>query len=497
MRHSARGLSLPTAVTGLFTGEISTRAGQGVTIKSPGPPCGRELRYAGDLFRPYSFSKLGEIIMDERLKFKGSLLRWPMARSSRSYRVYVVEPNEYSPEEHAKVFNAALTALVAPQVPFIDPFAPHRAEPTSRYFDLVTFPEAFLPKDELISTLTQLSGGEPLGCVHVGLRPNANRNHHLFRVKELSDLVEALFRLPSIERTDLRPFSTWLGAQPSNRLFNIGCLFTIDSGRRLRVCLHPKLVRSRFEANPLHEDHMTEADLLTLVTLSPSDPALFSVTVQPLICSDALQLSTDRPHSRPMDAVNTDAFCLGDQPPDHVDVVSVATCSPQMESQMSKGDRRRCWHTDFTESFRRAASDDLLARHHYAVFVLANFRNLPNSQPGGLSGVFIPLPSRKARYPDFVNVLYYGRPKDAEGAENRWTDVGEGLSSLGQVISLNPFASGSPRPAYMLGLTVGKLPRDTTPWKPTAPLADFEFHIASYDSRSTTLTFTNPGAENE
>ena len=444
----------------------------------------------------------GDIVAD-RAKFKANFLQWRITRRARSYRIYVVEPDAYRPEHHGRVFNAALTALVAPELSRADPFAPHPPIVSFTHFDLVTFPEAFLPKEDLLSALTGLSSLDSLGCVHVGLRPTMDRDQHLFHVTELSQLVESLANLPKIERTDLIPFSDWLQAQSCEQLFNIGCLFTIDSDGRLRVCLHPKLIRSRFEVNPLHEHHMTEADLLTVVTLLPSDRALFSVTVQPLLCSDVLQLSTDRPHSRPMDAVNTDAHCLGDRPPDHIDVVSVATCSPQQELPTSKGDRCRVWHQEFRESFRRAALDDSLARHHYAVFVLANFRNSPDSKPGGLSGIFIPLPISGARYPTFVNVSSYGRPKDGGGGENQWSppgraeDIAEKQSSLGHIASLDPLASGNSTAACMLGVTVVRLPRDTSRLGPTEGLADFQIWTATYDPGDANLAFVQMGASDE
>jgi hypothetical protein len=362
-------------------------------------------------------------------RFRGNILQWSTVRRARPCRIYVVEPERYSPEQHGKVFNAAITALLTPQLSRVDPFTPSPTVANGEYFDLVTFPEAFLPSDELLSALNVLLPYGSLGCVHVGLRPTKEGDRHLFQISELSDLVASLSSLSQDACTDLAPFSEWLQTQSSDRRFNIGCLFTIDSDRQLRVCLHPKLIRSKFEASPLHEEHMTEADLLTLVTLLPTNKALFSVTIQPLLCSDALQLGTDRPHARPMDGVNTDAACLGETPPDHIDIVSVPTCTPQNDSPVTKGDPYRKWHPEFTDSFKRAASDDSLVRHHYAIFVLANFRTLRGSIPGGLSGVFVPLPFGRAIYPDFVNVSSYGRAKNAKGAENYWSAPGKTAST--------------------------------------------------------------------
>ena len=398
------------------------------------------------------------------------------------------------------MFRAALTALIAPKLSLVDPFKEHLTVGNVKHFDLVTFPEAFLPVDELLSALPMLSQLESLGCVHVGLRPtNGAADRHLIHVSEILQLVDSLGRLSEIARNDLAQFSRWLESQGDERLFNIGCLFTIDSERRLRICLHPKLIRSKFEASPIHEEHMAEANLLTLITLLPTDKELFSVTIQPLLCSDALQLDTDQPHTRPLDGVNTDAHCLGKNPPDHIDIVSIPTCSPQTESA---GDRNRRWHPEFTDSFKRAASDDSLVRHHYAIFVLANFRVLRDSLPGGLSGIFMPLPVG-SKYPNFVSISYYGRPKGAARALNHWSlpgeqiSPGEEMSTFGHVTSLDPSTSRGPAQAYMLGFTVSRLPRDTTRWRQPQGLADFQLQVAHYGSNSAELIFGQTGRQND
>ena len=55
---------------------------------------------------------------------------------------------------------------------------------------------------------------------------------------------------------------------------------------------------------------MEEGTLLTVVTLIPTDKRLLTVSIQPLICSDALLQNTDRPVSRPLEAVHRDAAVL-------------------------------------------------------------------------------------------------------------------------------------------------------------------------------------------
>jgi hypothetical protein len=425
-------------------------------------------------------------------RFSGNLLIWPIARDARTYRIYVVEPETYSPQEHGSVFRAALTALISQVPSLVDPFTHQMTPPRAEPFDLVTFPEAFLAQDDLLSVLRLASTLDSLGCVHVGLRPKPDGDSHLFEVNELSRLVESLSSIPQTKSADLSRFSDWLKAQHNASRFNIGCLFAIDADHQLRVCLHPKVVRSKVEVSPLHEGHMTEADLLTLVTLSPTEKALFSVTLQPLLCSDALRLSTDRPHSWPLEGANADAACFGQSPPDHVDIISVATCTPQLERRTPKGGLYRMWHPEFREAFRRAASDDALGRHHFAVFVLANFRTLPESTPGGLSGAFMPV-SYSNSYPDIVSVSAYGKPRSVMGAENGWSEpdgsAHEQRSDLGHVASLTPFVVEDGALARMLGFTIHRLPRDAMRWGHIHGLTDFQFQVAIRDPASGEMNF--------
>jgi hypothetical protein len=323
---------------------------------------------------------------NEDSKFRGNLLSWPINGGTRAFRVYIVEPETYCPEHHGEIFNAALTSLINPEYSLLDPYAKSPGSASTKPFGLLTFPEAFLPQCDLLSALRLIASVEPFGCVHVGLRPSKASNLHLFKVDELRNLVNSLLDIPRIVCADLAPFSDWLDKQPDELSFNIGCLFTLDTSGQLRVCLHPKLIRSRFERSALHEQHMGEANLLTLVTLLPADKTYLSLTLQPLLCSDALHLDTDRPGGRPLEAVNADAKYLGATPPDHIDIVCIATCTQQQEQPTSKAGHYRMWHQEFRDTFRSAASHDALARHHYAVFVLSNFRTVPGFSCAGLSG---------------------------------------------------------------------------------------------------------------
>lgn len=434
---------------------------------------------------------------DPTVTLRPNWLTWPIERLTQTFRVYVVEPQEYNPRQHGGIFNAALTSLISPTRSRLDPFVAERTPEIIESFDLITFPEAFLPMDELLPVLQHVSALESLGCVHVGLRPSTNPDQHLFKVQELRHLVRRLNHLRRIHREDLTPFSGWLNSQSEDNRFNVGCLFTIDAQKYLRVCLHPKLVRSKYEASPLQENHMTEANLLTLVTLQPKNWALLSVTLQPLLCADALFIDTDRPQCRPLEAVTAHSACFKKPPPDHIDIVSVATCTFQPEPVASNGVHYRQWHQQFRNSFVRAASDAALPRHHYSIFVISNFGmiEMGTRAAGGLSGAFLPIPFRYDKYPPFVTVSVWGRTSSDH--DNDWSQPAKDpprRSSLGYIASLDPFAGSSPTLARMLGFTINRLPRATTYWSSTNGLTNFQLRTAAFDNESGKVVFVKEGS---
>lgn len=235
----------------------------------------------------------------------------------------------------------------------------------------------------------------------------------------------------------------------------------MDAKSCLRVCLHPKLVRSKFERSPLPEEDLAEGNLLTLITLDPVKKNLMTVTVQPLICSDALNIGTDLGEDPPLRAVNRSADCFGIAPPDHIDIVSVATCSPQQEFESPI---HRGWHDQFLEAFLATQSGDL-PRHNFASFVLANFLNVPiPSQPSkakgaGLSGVFMPIGCDQKHLHD--DVVIFHRVKKT-GEQEHWTrpldEVDKGVRKLKFLAALKP--SNEDLSVRIFGFTMDRLPRD-------------------------------------
>lgn len=376
-------------------------------------------------------------------------------------------------------------AAIEPRVDLINPRAAGSNQPDLERFDLITFPEVFLTVDTLLETLSTITGRTSVGCVHVGLRPSDGTDRHLFTVPELSTLIDSLSLVEHIVADDIRPFRIWLGRQHVEHYFNVACLFAIDADLRLRVCLHPKVVPSQVETSPLPEHNMHGANFLTLVTLCPVEKHHFSVTLQPLICSDVLALATDQNLGGPMQAVNRHAACFEGHLPDHIDVVSVATCTPQPESSAIGGSPYREWHEQFQQTFKDAARNSDFARHHFSAIVLSNFRTLPSGEGGGLSGIFLPVPppEHPVLHAD-LTVSCWGRPKK-QGQNNRWSTPDDNAltawSSRGFVAGLDPFAEPSDAPVKIFGFTIHRLPRDNSLWERPGSLTQCEVRIGRFD----------------
>ncbi|WP_441279865.1 hypothetical protein [Bradyrhizobium sp. 63_E2_N1_3] len=410
----------------------------------------------------------------------GHLFDWTVERTEKDYRVVVVEPPFIEPTTHGGIFDSAITALLTSDNAPVSDLRPN--VPVIERFDLVTFPEAFLPVADFIRTIGLLSRFERLGCIHVGLRPDLNEEH-LFDNASILNLLAELRSISSVELEDLEGVLSWIKRQAVGKRFNLACLFTIDARAKLRICLHPKMVRSKVEAGALPERDMAQGDLVSLVRLIPSDPNLLSITMQPLICSDALQLDSDRPGHLPIDAVNSNGSCFGQAIPDYVDVVSVATCTPQSENTSQGMIASRMWHQQFRESFIRAAKDPSCQRHAHAAFVLANFWSLgasdqiDSSEIGGLSGVFLPVKNRAGINPNFMELSTYG--KNEGDIDNSWSmpadKVGPKRSVRGYIAQLSPRDMEPPR-VRMLRMTVHRLPRHAPPWGATVGLRDVNLH---------------------
>lgn len=422
--------------------------------------------------------------------FAGAHLRWPFRRHQRPFVVRVVEPARYEPGIHGEVFNAAVTAMMTRSRRTLDTYSGGAGLTDARLFDLITFPEAFIDCATLLSALRVFKRCGPSGCVHVGLRPTAdNKGSHLFTVSELNSLADALLESFPMAESDLAAFTTWLADQSPEHNFNVGCLFLNDANGATRICLHPKLVRSKYELSPSREAQMREANLLSLVTLIPERKELGTVTVQPLICSDALNLQTDAALEPPMEAVSKYAGCLGDFPPDHIDLVSVATCTPQTVRPLASGTEVRTWHERYCESFIAAARLPAYSRHHFAAIVLANFQEI-EGHAAGLSGIFLPVPTKELSFGRGTRLDVWGKPKD--DTVNRWSRAEEDLTSWrsrGFIASIEPASTFA---ASILEFTINRLVRETSPWESGTCLVDVGVRTGARDD-SGALCFGSEG----
>ncbi len=417
--------------------------------------------------------------------FSGTHLSWPVDRSTLPFSVQVVEPRRLRPEEHTAILNAVIEDLISPPALARDRFDAVLSQPVFRRYDLVTFPEAFATADALIDVASALAGQGPSGCLHVGLRPDVSGPTHLFDYESAHSLLNRLEALLDPTIGDLQGFREWLAGQHPRHVFNLGCVLAVDSSSRLRACLHPKLVRSKFEVDLISEKHMHEADLLTLITLVPSNLRLGTITLQPVICSDALNLETDRRTAPPIAAVTEHASCFQDAP-NHVDIVSVATCTPQPGGITQNRTHYREWHAAFQNAFTAAASEPQCARHHFAAFVLSNYTDISDRSQGGLSGTFLPIPPGLDQVDPRLSISCWGRPSDKSRPNNRWSspddDALKQWSNLGFVAGLEPSEPEKAEVARVLSFDIHRLPRETSRWRSDASLASLDIRIC--ESRS-------------
>jgi hypothetical protein len=418
--------------------------------------------------------------------FEANHLTWPMRRDLRTFNVGVVEPEIYDPAAHSAIFMSVVSHFIQPEPVALDSYDRVEVE-TPIAFDLITFPEAFAPADSFVRLLGVIRRAGSCGCIHVGLRPTESDNH-LFTPRQLTELVEAVEQIQGLQRDDLVSFKAWLVRQEADHRFNVGAVFAVDVHNQVRVCLYPKGLRARVEYDAIPEHLMQEANLLSLVTLQPSNARQKSVTLQPLSCSDAFDHKTERGLPGPIGGLNDHADCL-DPPPDHIDIVSVATCTPQPEQSGAKSIRFREWHQDFRGSFERAARTH--GRHAFSTFVLSNFRMITAQQPGGLSGVFQPAPPKTSWLNDDVVLSLYGR---IAGANNRWStpDDEDDLStwsSRGYLATLDPFSGPANAPVRILMFAMPYLLRDRPLWAPELSLSKCHVTVANRTG-SGPLTFS-------
>ena len=384
---------------------------------------------------------------------------WPVARRNRKFRVGIVEPAQYHPATHAQLFISFVTRLVGPTLTAIGPAEASLSEP----FDLVTWPEAFLPDQALRDVLLALLTQSHFPCMHVGLRPDDQADTHLFSHGQLEDLVWWIRSLGPTISEDLAAFSGWLDGASRTGFYNVACVFLIDARGELRVCMHPKNTPASVEVSALVERNIAEAEFCAVVTLDPLDSSLFQVNIQPLICSDMLDLQRDTHRLGPMAVLASSPQRVGPDAPEHIDIVSVATCTDQKNEAAGPVPERLTWQPKFRAAFTELMEGTPYARHRNAMVVLANVRRI-GKKPGGLSGSFIPLPLPKpAEFGEIARTWSWGRQ---DHGDNHWlllresVPLNERWSSLAHLVTLDPDLVPAPLEDQLISFTIPSLPRD-------------------------------------
>ena len=382
-------------------------------------------------------------------------LIWPYDRKGLPFKFRTVEPHEYEPDAHGMLFSAVMGDLINPMSSPLDPYSEF-AKQAPLDFDLVTFPEAFVPAPLFVETLDAIREIGPTGCFHVGLRPS-DASNHLFSAAGAGQLVDKLAQLAPSVNDDLVAFRGWLHGLSANSMINLASIFMVDANAQLRVCLHPKLVRSSSELSVRAEETMVEGTLLTVLSLIPTGGSLSTINVQPLICADATNLKPDTGLGGPIQVLNM-PDCFAGNPPDHIDVVSVVTCTTQQTGKGKAPQAGGHWHERFKATFQ--ASENYL-RHSHASFVMSNFRKIEEGSPAGGSGVFMPVRPPKGAAGGGIQLSCFGRPRDQPTTWNRWSDDEDPLSwsSLAFTLGLAPWPHAEESVRVLQG-TIVRLPRE-------------------------------------
>lgn len=391
--------------------------------------------------------------------------KWSIEKKRNDYRVMIIEPRKFDPPSHFNVFSLAMKSILG-DYKVIDPYEPkfnsnNRAD---KYYDQIIFPEAFMYYKDFKNALLTLSRFPYFGCVHVGLRSDRSKTH-LFPHQEVIEMIDELESVLEIVPDDVSEFRKWLESENGDGHYNLACMFAKDVNDKLRLCLHPKVVRSEIENNPLPENHMTEAHMYNLVVLEPENNSINAITIQPLICSDVLIVNRSN-YKNPLDAVNTiDKFPV--RVPNKIDIVSVVSCTPQEEELIPKSNVSvRKWHPAFRDSFDSMSKEASYLRHQSATFLISNYQQV-NDKPYGLSGLFFPHAlSRQLvdKFPKGVHKHLWGR--FSQGADPKWLfpsqlpePVEESKSVIKRcIVALEPSTENSVYEARALEFTISILP---------------------------------------
>lgn len=430
---------------------------------------------------------------------RGIHYEWTVHRTLNEFRVRIVEPAPVDPARHIEIFGDVLTRSLMPLD--IDIKVSEAEQRLARPRDLTVFPEAFLPQDDLVAALEVLPAQGSFGAVHVGLRPDL-QSSHLFSFAQVTSLIERLSALPAAVPADFEGLRAWLRRHHATDCFNLSCFFTLDIDRNLRISIQVKnLASPTMEQGFLPETNATEGDLLTVVTLHPDDKSFRTVVIQPIICSDCLDLQMKNGGAAPVRAITSSAERLGERPPDYVDIVSVATYT----QQSIQGDDRigwtPAWKMRFREVFERAIGSAAYGRHNFAIFALANFYEVEN-RVAGLSGYFCPTPFQGGvKLDSTLRAWTWGRQPNADLDWRPIDPVGEDAVTRehqGQLVCIDSDRPPGAALARVLDYTINQFPRHGPRFNP-APMiincAVIDLPDRHNQDGSSTPPITEPGDE--
>lgn len=330
-------------------------------------------------------------------KYNLNNYKWKLKNSDNPFRAYIVQPYsaEISNEEAEKLFFETINFLERGNFKSviydsnINPIeSTYTTNKIPEKYKLLTFPEGFLPYSILINFLK--SDIPDIGCIHTGLRTERNKDF-LFYQNDVSSLIKELENL--VFKKDIDKFKNWYIQNCKDEQPISLAIFLLKENKKgksqkenLRICLHPKIVRSKYENSYISEEHLKECGLLSLIYLEQKNNIKSNIITQPLICSDLISKPKDLGLLKPVEAEELSNHLF--------DIVSTVNCSPTMKKNILDPSNNDIftWKLDFKNIFSDASKGEFNNRFQNTCFILTNYFKFPNistSNQGGLSGFFI------------------------------------------------------------------------------------------------------------
>ena len=347
---------------------------------------------------------------------KGHRATWRVSLEPRDFRAVVVQPQD----EHCAagaLLKTAIDRLLTGPISEADTYTvPDPPRLMTTRFDLIVFPEAFLPISglpEVLSMVKDVPHGA--GLLHFGLRPNAT-NHLFSTAVALEFLTDLEGKSELLVIDEIAVLKNWIRGQPEGR-WNLAALVgRCPEEEKVYVCVHAKIVRSKYEQTVGIETTMSESKLLFLIDLVSHDQPGRTITLQPLICSDLT--------GAPSWSGDLNCFQLlsrsWELATHAVQVVSAPTATPVAS------DGSGLWKSAFLDLILGAMSDTNTL-HCRCCFVLSNYKSY-KKRLFGRSGFVVPGRPTSETYggtKDFVHCRPPGkkrekRPEFTGGREEAW-----------------------------------------------------------------------------